>query len=499
MIQTKAIYMSSSPSVHESDSLFPPPGLPAGSEFGFVALEAGKLEVESPVLQLGNGLVSKGEDRVALRGLEADPRFFIRKMEIPKDESSIKKIWRSFFWVRVTESNGKEVYYNIRSIASRCGMEHSDIKEAAAKGDTFAMTLTQNAIKARDTAKGTRILFLNRLGSSSLTPKEKENLALFVSSDEHRGDLAEGVEVEVSSGKWFLVKKAEAGKVHVIDLVVKEEIASGSFGTVHKVRDIVSGEDFAMKVGKGVRVEAQNLREVQERGITGSQPPPHIVTYIRDDSGRKHEAMVGKLYALPGHKAPDASSWIKSNPPASKRMAFIKQLWVPFQQMQKAGIVHNDLKPANILGHMVDEELEFHIGDWAGKQDLNKGKAEPVICTPEYTQLQAASVLADPLASRASKKVAALAHDRFSMGCIFFEVLTGGKHPYAHGEDRYPIPGSYNEEALKDYSPKCQEFLREMLSLDIPDSKEEFEAQQKKLDGMYNELVASGQLMPEGI
>jgi len=82
------------------------------------------------------------------------------------------------------------------------------------------------------------------------------------------------------------------------------------------------------------------------------------------------------------------------------------------EQVHKAGIVHRDVQPSNIL---IDEQGFAKIGDFGIARRNENTPEEVIFCTPEYT---APEVIENPMATSSQS-------DIFSVGILLFKILTG--------------------------------------------------------------------------
>lgn len=113
---------------------------------------------------------------------------------------------------------------------------------------------------------------------------------------------------------------------------------------------------------------------------------------------------------------------IKAGPMSPKRAAHIaSQMCRSLAEAHKAGIVHRDVKPDNIILIRVDDDpdvvkvLDFGIAKAVmGEDDVQLTGDGRIIGTPRYMSPE--QILAEPLDHRS---------DIYSLGCILFEMLCG--------------------------------------------------------------------------
>lgn len=457
---------------------------------------------------------SKGEDRVALSGAERDSRLFIRKMEVPKDENAIARLFRSLRWVRVKEGD-REIYLNIRSVASRFLYTRAEVEAMAATGG-----LTQG-LKDRilvlkhlkdipgfkeEAAKGEIGVKLSREAPffkeiaggipDVLSPIDRQIIMThFIFQDKPVFLRSQG------NKDMLLVSRSREGRLSVISLGTAREIGKGGFGKVYEIYDVALQKFFAMKVGRGVLEEAGNLEELPRRGITGAQSAPELkgilpgkfYDYLKP---QEREFMIGELFVAPHPGSPDLHDWMQSRPPKAAKNQCVKQIWSQYKKMQQAGVYHGDLKPANIFVTTDDQgQPQFKFGDWGKLQDQD-GNVRAKIYTSKYMPREVIQIIKDESVDADQRAIAAACHDRFAIGLSLYQMLTGGDFPYLTAADRFHIPGAkFDEKPLIDAgcSRDMIDFLKKMTSLEVPDSKAAFEAQQKEINGLWEKMAKRGE------
>lgn len=417
---------------------------------------------------------SKGEERVALRGKERDTPFFIRKMEIPKDENTIMRFFRSLLWVKVSQGDQK-IYLNIGSVAKRYCMTRSEVSNLASEGK-LVETLKERVTTLRPLSQIPK--------DAPITSSEREQVAIQL--------LAKKTFAEPAITPSLLVNLSKEGKLSVYRLEGAKLIGQGSFGKVYVVSDVANtnGIRMAMKVGMGILREAANLRLIQERGIKAQEPPEYVgkLPASEDDLGintEEREFMIGDLFTAPKLIRPDLDAWIiqsDASKDKSQQKDLIKQVMGQYKQLAKSGLYHGDLKPQNILLSEKNGKYRVKFGDWGTLKDLNNLSGN-MTYTPPYLPKK----MGDAIKNGSS--IAAKCHDRFSIGCTLHQMLTGGTFPYQWDRQGDPIEPFY-EKPLDEAgaSPNMKALIKLMTSMEIPTSEAEFQEQQNTIDALMKEI-----------
>lgn len=207
-----------------------------------------------------------------------------------------------------------------------------------------------------------------------------------------------------------------SGSVFADRFEIDRQAGSGGMGTVYRARDCDSGDWVALKLlhaGAGGLDEAE--RFVREAQILAEFHHPGIVSHVahgQTSDGLRYlvmEWLDGEDLAQRLARGP------LQLPDALRLMQCITEALAVAHQR---GVVHRDLKPTNLFLPAGDIErikiLDFGI---ARRLGLSKAitRTGLVIGTPEYMA---------PEQARGSRRLTPAA-DIFSLGCIFYECLTG--------------------------------------------------------------------------
>jgi serine/threonine protein kinase len=192
---------------------------------------------------------------------------------------------------------------------------------------------------------------------------------------------------------------------------LKSTLGTGASGTVYLAVDTFSNTEVALKVINPEVFEDPDIRAqfLNEASLAGQLHHPHIVSIldavVTDDSG--HIAME---YVPGGNLAKRASAPNLFSIEDAIQVGFkcCGALDYAFRQ----GIVHRDVKPANI---MVVKGTDVKIADF-GAAYLRKNPAAETITIGSPAYMSPEQIGGQPLT---------LQSDMFSLGTVLYELLTG--------------------------------------------------------------------------
>lgn len=187
-----------------------------------------------------------------------------------------------------------------------------------------------------------------------------------------------------------------------------EKIASGSFATVYRGRDVELGREVAIKQihDQFLQDPKQLDRYWQEAQLLASFQHPNIVTIydvVRDRGWLILELMQSDLSRVAGRK---------QMPLESLRTALAHCLRA-LKFLHSHGIVHGDIKPSNM---MIDRRRRVKIGDFGLARRVSDEGGSLIKGTTKY---MAPEVVSDEFGEVGS------ASDLYSLGFAAFELMCG--------------------------------------------------------------------------
>jgi eukaryotic-like serine/threonine-protein kinase len=187
----------------------------------------------------------------------------------------------------------------------------------------------------------------------------------------------------------------------------------GGMGVVYRARDEELGVDTALKVlrpdlGADPRVlerfrtELRLAREVSHKNVVrihdiGEHEGLRFLT-MRYVEGRSLAEVLGKEGPMPAERA----------------AAIARQVASALEEAHRAGVIHRDLKPGNVL---LDRDDVAYVTDFGVARSLGGDgltRAGAVVGTPDY--LSPEQIAGDPVDART---------DLYALGIVLFEMLTG--------------------------------------------------------------------------
>jgi serine/threonine-protein kinase len=195
------------------------------------------------------------------------------------------------------------------------------------------------------------------------------------------------------------------------------ELGRGSMGTVYLGRDPKINREVAIKTLRYADVGPGDLDQVKTRFFreaeaAGKLSHPNIVSIY--DVGEEHDMAYMAMELLNGK---DLSRFCKPEHllPVCQVLPIIAEVAVALDYAHNQGVIHRDIKPANI---MLLEDGRIKVTDFgiALVVDASKTRTGIVLGTPTYMSPE--QVDSRALDGRS---------DLFSLGIIFYELLTGSK------------------------------------------------------------------------
>lgn len=204
------------------------------------------------------------------------------------------------------------------------------------------------------------------------------------------------------------------------DYELVEKIASGGMGVVWKARQVSLRRLVALKMIRGALVASDDdVRRfrVEAEAAAGLDHPNIVPIY---EIGQHEHQHFFSMRLIEGGTLASRSEDLRHDQRAVVRL--MRKVAQAMDHAHRAGILHRDLKPGNIL---IDDEGEPHITDFGLAKNLGRSELEltlsgQIMGTPHY--------MAPEQAKGDSRRVSTAA-DLYSLGAILFELL-GGRKPF---------------------------------------------------------------------
>lgn len=259
-------------------------------------------------------------------------------------------------------------------------------------------------------------------------------------------------------------RRVEAGDVLNERFELVELLGSGGMGSVYRARDLRQVEAGDEHPWLAVKVINDNFAS-HEKAFTALQQEtkktqrlahPNIVSVYDFDRDGSVAFMTMEL--LQGQSLDKV---IKANPSGlekEKALEIIRQIVQAINYAHKLGMVHADLKPANIF--MCDDGrvkvLDFGIAQAIHEENRAFDAHSLQALTPAYASI---NMLAG---QRPEKK-----DDLYGLGCIFYSILAG-QHPYGKRKATEAEAAKLLLKPIKSLTSSEWKSLKSLLAFQIP-------------------------------
>ena len=198
---------------------------------------------------------------------------------------------------------------------------------------------------------------------------------------------------------------------------IRSRLGRGGMGTVYHAERLDDGRQVALKMMNHRLVYHRRARErfEQEADLIEALDHPNIVS-IDDRFTAFHTCFICLEFCEGGSLA-DAIA-VEGPLPADQIGEVFSSVAAALEYAHRQGIVHRDVKPANIL--LTGDEVK--LTDFGLAQPLDVDQAGGLFGTPRY-------MAPEQLAARPASKQA----DYFALACVAYEMITG--HPLFTASD----------------------------------------------------------------
>ncbi|MCA9034625.1 MAG: protein kinase [Planctomycetaceae bacterium] len=235
---------------------------------------------------------------------------------------------------------------------------------------------------------------------------------------------------------------------------VRQVLGEGAFGTVYKCLDTELNRFVAVKVPREGRVSQDSAALfMREARAAAAINHPNVISVY--EVGQYGDGFYIASEFIDGIALSEVLK-LRTFPPREAGQLMIKLLRA-VQVFHDKGIVHRDLKSGNIL---IDTSYEPHIADFGlarreNPQEITVTQTGKIIGTPAYMS---------PEQARGDVKGTTATSDQYSLGVIFYELLTNDRPFRATNSrtllhsiltDEVRSPRSVNASVPKDLDTIC--------------------------------------------
>ncbi|KAL4511575.1 hypothetical protein ABPG72_012420 [Tetrahymena utriculariae] len=238
---------------------------------------------------------------------------------------------------------------------------------------------------------------------------------------------------------------------------VGDKLGQGASGTVYKGEHVETGQVVAIKLVSTVNIKKENIKSIKkEMHLLKKLKHENIVQYIDFIQTENHYAIIleyiesGSLYGIIKKFGPFQESLV---------IIFIKQVLRGLEYLHRQGIVHRDIKGANILTTKNNKSGVIKLTDFGVATHLADDDKSSTQCvgTPYW---MAPEVIID------SDGHISTSCDIWSLGCTIIELLTGNP-PYSYGNPHHALFKMVSDQhppLPKDVTPQCLDFLMQCFN-----------------------------------
>jgi WD40 repeat protein/tRNA A-37 threonylcarbamoyl transferase component Bud32 len=262
---------------------------------------------------------------------------------------------------------------------------------------------------------------------------------------------------------------------------VRQRLGEGAFGIVYRAYDPQLDREVALKVAKPhtLNTEQRVKRFLREAKAAGNLRHPNIVPV--HDSGRDGEHYYIASVFIAGKSLAAALEEQSDHGLDARRAAsIVRRLAEALAYAHQRGVVHRDVKPANVMLDEQGEPLLMDFGLAARSEGEEKLTQEAVAMgTPAY------------MAPEQALGQATAASDQYSLGCTLYELLTG-RTPFAgppeiqialHQSQEPPSPRKHVRRVPQDLETICLKTLAKPAAERYRDCQELADDLRRYLEG----------------
>lgn len=266
---------------------------------------------------------------------------------------------------------------------------------------------------------------------------------------------------------------------------ILEKLGEGGMGVVYKAEDTTLKRIVALKFLQPLSFDSDDQRRMflQEARAAAALDHPNICT-IYEINEVDDRIFISMAYV----EGTNLRDKIKSGPFAIEEAVFVaKQIAVGLQAAHKKGVVHRDIKSANI---MVDEELQVKIMDFGLARQIGSMEVE------EEAMTAGTAAYMSPEQTRGEETDQRT--DIWSWGVCLYEMLAG-RVPFEGTYDAATIYSVLNEDpvALSNLRPEVPPALERIVEKAM--AKEPDRRYENMAEAFADLSLVEKLLIPEGL
>jgi WD40 repeat protein/tRNA A-37 threonylcarbamoyl transferase component Bud32 len=240
----------------------------------------------------------------------------------------------------------------------------------------------------------------------------------------------------IDPGEWILElpgsPEVSAGPEKIGRFQIRRRLGAGAFGTVYQAHDPVLEREVALKVPRAATLDSPERIErfLRDAKSAACLQHPHIVAVF--DSGHDGTQYYIALAYIEGQTLADVIAGEKFLLEGGwqRPVEIVRQLAEALGYAHSMGIVHRDVKPANI---MVDGQGRPHLLDFGLAHQQGRGGITPEAESStgsDATLTRAGAIMGTaaymaPEHAAGQKGEAQPASDQYSLGVVLYELLCG--------------------------------------------------------------------------
>jgi hypothetical protein len=241
---------------------------------------------------------------------------------------------------------------------------------------------------------------------------------------------------------------------------VEERLAAGGMGVVYRARHTLLDQDVAVKIlAPSLAADQEYVtRFFREAGAAGQIDHPNVIRVI--DVGKFEDRYYLVMEYVPGDTL-DRVIETERRLPLERATKFIREITSGLAAAHRAGIIHRDIKPGNII---VSPDGRPHLTDFGLARHAENKKGLTVegtfLGTPEYASPE--QVEGKKLDHRT---------DLYSLGVTYYQLLSGalpflGESPMEIAIKRTKEDPRPLENALPGADPRSCAIVKKLLNVE---------------------------------